>query len=162
MFMRMTLVVPVISILAGCAAYEPPALTADHPAYSDAMAAQEPPRSMTLSYKPSVKERPGPVQMAQGMPHGERGMTRSMGGMHDSASPKPHGMRFEGEGTVVAVVPGTQVVLDHKAITGFMDAMTMGYKVDPPSVLKGLKPGDRVHFTIDAGKNAVVAIEKLQ
>ncbi len=55
-----------------------------------------------------------------------------------------------GEGKIIAVVPASdQVVVDHKAIKGFMDAMTMGYKVHPASLLDGVQAGDDVRFTID-------------
>jgi mono/diheme cytochrome c family protein len=67
-----------------------------------------------------------------------------------------------GEGKVIAVVPANQqIVVDHKEIKGFMEAMTMGYKVDPPSLLAKLKAGDNIRFTIDTQKKAIVKIEKL-
>ena len=48
-----------------------------------------------------------------------------------------------GEGKVIAVVPGSnQIVVDHKEIPGFMDAMTMGYRIEPASLLEGVKAGD--------------------
>jgi len=136
MFTKTTLVVPLILVLAGCAAYEPPALTAEHPAHPEAMVLQDGPQSTTLSYGSGESMASRPVQMAQqGRQHGPAGMESTMGGMQHGAAPaKPHGQLFNGEGKVVAVVPGSQVVLDHKPIPGFMDAMTMGYKVDPPSV----------------------------
>lgn len=164
MFTKTTLVVPLVLVLAGCAAYEPPALTAEHPAHPEAMALQDSPRSMTLSYGSSETMASRPVQMAQqDMQDAQTGMESTMGGMqHGSMPAKPHGQLFKGEGKVVAVVPGSQVVLDHEPIPGFMDAMTMGYKVDPPSILQGLEAGDSVRFTIDAGKKAVVGIEKLE
>ena len=66
-----------------------------------------------------------------------------------------------GEGTVIAVVPGSdQLVVEHGVIEGFMGAMTMGYRVDPPALLKGLKPGDEIRFTVDTDKEAIVKIEK--
>jgi hypothetical protein len=37
----------------------------------------------------------------------------------------------------------------------------MGYKIDPPSLLEGLAAEDRIRFTIDTAKQAIVAIEKL-
>jgi Cu/Ag efflux protein CusF len=43
-----------------------------------------------------------------------------------------------------------------------MEAMTMGYRIDPPSLLAGLKPGDQVRFTIDVGRRAIIGIEKLR
>ena len=68
-----------------------------------------------------------------------------------------------GEGTVIAVVPANQqLVVEHGEIKGFMEAMTMGYKVDPPSLLDKLKAGDTVRFTIDTQHQAIVKIEKLK
>jgi Cu/Ag efflux protein CusF len=52
--------------------------------------------------------------------------------------------------------------VDHKEIKGFMEAMIMGYKVDPPSLLAKLKAGDNVRFTIDTQKKAIVKLEKLR
>ena len=40
-----------------------------------------------------------------------------------------------------------------------MAAMEMSYQVTPPSLLDALKPGDKIGFTIDAGKSAIVAID---
>jgi Cu/Ag efflux protein CusF len=68
----------------------------------------------------------------------------------------------EGQGKVIAVTPEKQqVVLEHGEIKGFMDAMTMGYKVSSISLLKGLKPGDEVSFSIDPKKSTIVKIGKL-
>jgi mono/diheme cytochrome c family protein len=68
-----------------------------------------------------------------------------------------------GEGKVIAVVPANkQLVVEHGEIKGFMEAMTMGYTVDPPSLLDKLKVGDAVRFTIDTQHQAIVKIEKLK
>ncbi|MGE3537359.1 MAG: copper-binding protein [Candidatus Tectimicrobiota bacterium] len=68
-----------------------------------------------------------------------------------------------GEGKVIAVVPASQqLVVEHGNIPGFMDAMTMGYKVNPPSLLDKLKAGDTVRFTIDTQAQAIVKIEPLK
>jgi len=68
-----------------------------------------------------------------------------------------------GEGKVIAVVPSSsQIVVDHKEIKGFMDAMTMGYRIEPPSLLKGVKTGDSIRFTIDTQQKAIVKIEKMK
>jgi Cu/Ag efflux protein CusF len=37
----------------------------------------------------------------------------------------------------------------------------MGYRIDPPSLLQGLKQGDKVRFTIDVQRRAIIGIEKL-
>jgi Cu/Ag efflux protein CusF len=81
------------------------------------------------------------------------------------ASLKPKGVAksVTGEGTVVALVPEKQeLVVDHEEIKDFMDAMTMGYKVAPASLLKTVKTGDRIRFTIDTDKHAITKIERLK
>ena len=67
-----------------------------------------------------------------------------------------------GHGEVVSTVPSSgQIVVDHEEIKGFMSAMTMGYRVDPPSLLASLKEGDKIRFTIDVNRRAIVHIEKM-
>lgn len=81
------------------------------------------------------------------------------------ASLRPTGVprSVTGVGKVIALVPESQeVVVDHEEIKGFMDAMIMGYKVSPTSLLKTVKPGDKVRFTIDTQKRAITKIEKLK
>ena len=81
------------------------------------------------------------------------------------ASLRPKGVPklVSGVGKIVALVPESQqIVVDHEEIKGFMDAMTMGYKVSSNSLLKGLKPGDKIRFAIDTEKHAVTKIEKLK
>ena len=60
------------------------------------------------------------------------------------ASLKPKGVAKSatGEGTIIALVPESQeIVIDHEEIKGFMDAMTMGYKVTPTSLSRASSPG---------------------
>jgi protein SCO1/2 len=46
-------------------------------------------------------------------------------------------------GTVISADPGTrQAIIQHEAIPGFMEAMTMGYTVHDDAALQKLKPGD--------------------
>jgi Cu/Ag efflux protein CusF len=67
-----------------------------------------------------------------------------------------------GEGRVIAVVSSSsQIVVDHKAIPGVMGAMTMGYRVEPPSLLAGVQAGDTIRFTMDTQQQVIVKIEKL-
>jgi Cu/Ag efflux protein CusF len=64
---------------------------------------------------------------------------------------------------VVATVPhASQLVVDHEEIEGFMEAMTMGYRIDPPALLDGLRPGDKIRFTIDVRRKAITAVEKVK
>jgi mono/diheme cytochrome c family protein len=68
-----------------------------------------------------------------------------------------------GEGKVIAVVAASQqLVVAHGNIKGFMDAMTMGYQVEPPSLLERLHTGDAIRFTINTQSQTIVEIEKLQ
>jgi Cu/Ag efflux protein CusF len=125
-------------LLAGCATYQPPPLTAAHPAHPDAPAGRPAPASHTLA---DVRTDAGTVV---------------------AAPPASPGKTVVGEGEVVATTPASgQLVVDHGAIKGFMDAMTMGYRIDPPSLLTTVKPGDRIKFTIDVDRRAIVHIEKL-
>jgi Cu/Ag efflux protein CusF len=59
------------------------------------------------------------------------------------------------------VPASSEIVLTHGEIKGFMDAMTMGYPTQPPSLLEGVKAGDSVRFTIDTDAKAIVKLEKL-
>src|SRR5262249_20097949 len=79
---------------------------------------------------------------------------------HEALRPKPKFVT--GEGTVVALRPDKhQMVLEHGEIKGFMEAMTMGYKVQPLSLLDTVKPGDKVRFTIDTDARAITKLDKL-
>jgi mono/diheme cytochrome c family protein len=79
---------------------------------------------------------------------------------HPELAPKPR--TVTGEGTVVALRPDRQqVVVEHGEIKGFMDAMTMGYKVAPASLLNTVKPGDKVRFTIDTVAKTITKIDRL-
>ena len=69
---------------------------------------------------------------------------------------------FHGVGIVKAVDRAKGwLTLDHKAIDGFMGAMEMMYRVEPPRLTVGLKVGDRVAFDIDAGRYAIVGVRVL-
>lgn len=80
-----------------------------------------------------------------------------------SLRPKGAPKTVSAQGKVVALVPeSAEIVLTHGEIKGFMDAMTMGYKVGSPAMLKAVKPGDTVQFTIDTEKRVISKITKSQ
>ena len=138
-----------VMVLGGCAAYQLGPLTANHPAYPDAVAARERPISKTLAYTRADIPSPQPVSgMLEEQPRQQSAQTEQK--------------TVVAEGKVVATVPNaSQIVVEHGEINGFMEAMTMGYRVDPPSLLEGLKLGDKVRFTIDVPKKAIIKIEKM-
>jgi Cu/Ag efflux protein CusF len=137
-------------VLSGCAAYrlDPPMV--DHPASTQAPAAPVRPSSRTLAYAPSDMPSARPVPAALPSAQGLQGAAESR-------------RTVVGEGEVIATVPGaSQIVVEHEEIKGFMEAMTMGYRIDPASLLQGLHAGDRIRFTIDVERRAIVAVEKLR
>ena len=78
-------------------------------------------------------------------------------------APKDAPKIFQGVGVVVAAVPRIgRLIVAHEEIKGFMAAMEMSYPVVPPTLLNGLNPGDKIGFTIDAGKSTIVAIEVIE
>ena len=78
-----------------------------------------------------------------------------------SLRPKGAPKTVSGEAKVIALVPESgEIVLAHEEIKGFMDAMTIGYKVSPLSLLKTVQPGDSVRFTIDTEKRVITKIAK--
>jgi len=137
--------------LAGCGAYQSAPITQNHPAHPEAVAAPERPLSRTLAYTRAEIPSTLPVAGAA-MPQGY--------GAQQAAQGEPQTVVADGK--VITTVPNaSQIVVEHGEIKGFMDAMTMGYRVDPPSLLDGLKFGDKVRFTIDVPKKAIVKIEKM-
>jgi Cu/Ag efflux protein CusF len=145
-----------VFVFTGCAAaYTPPPLTTQHPAHPEAAAAPALPPSTTLAYGPSDIPTPQPASYMA--PHAMR-----HGGHGAQPSAQQSQPSVVGEGRVIAVVPSSnQIVVDHKEIPGFMDAMTMGYRIDPPSLLETVKAGDAIRFTIDTQQKAIVKLEKL-
>jgi Cu/Ag efflux protein CusF len=80
-----------------------------------------------------------------------------------SLRPKGAPKSVSAQGQVVALLPENgEIVLTHGEIKGFMEAMTMGYKVSSPSLLKSVKPGDTVQFTIDTDKRVITKMAKAQ
>ena len=146
---RVPLIVAALAF-AGCATYQPPSLTIAHPAHPDAAAAPIRPASQTLAY---TRSDAGAI----------RTFTRAAPTPGDHRPPAAGAATtVVGEGEVVATTPASgQIVIEHGKIEGFMDAMTMGYRADPPSLLATVKPGEKIRFTIDVDRRAIVHIERL-
>jgi FtsP/CotA-like multicopper oxidase with cupredoxin domain/Cu/Ag efflux protein CusF len=68
----------------------------------------------------------------------------------------------EGRGVVISVDSRkARLVVDHEEMPGFMAAMVMNYLVNPPSLLQGLRPGEKIRFTIDEDQRAIVRVAPL-
>jgi len=75
----------------------------------------------------------------------------ALAGCQREKTPAPGGaeQRYPVKGTVVRVeFTDNRVVLDHEAIPGYMDAMTMPFAVRERSLLNGLDAGDVVSATL--------------
>src|SRR5262249_61084465 len=71
---------------------------------------------------------------------------------------------FHAEGVIRAVLPDIGVVvITHDEITGYMPAMTMGFRATSPKVYDGVDVGDAVRFTLGGvpPNVALTSIEKL-
>jgi Cu/Ag efflux protein CusF len=69
------------------------------------------------------------------------------------------------DGVVRAIFPELGViVLTHGDITGYMPAMTMGFRVASPKIQESVSVGDAVRFTLKGvlPNVAITAIEKLK
>jgi Cu/Ag efflux protein CusF len=78
-------------------------------------------------------------------------------------APAAESKTYKGIGMVIATIPRmNRLIVNHEEIRGFMAAMEMSYPVTPPDLLNGLNPGDKIGFTIDAGKSTIVAIEVIE
>lgn len=148
---RVALVISLVA-LSGCSAtYHPPTLTTLHPAHPEAMATPDRPPSKTLAYTAAdIPSTRSPIVTAARL-------------TPNASSAPESSQTVMGEGKVIAVEPSSEeLVVKHGDIQGFMGPMTMGYKVNPPSLLNRLETGDSVRFTIDTEQKAIVKLEKLK
>jgi Cu/Ag efflux protein CusF len=72
---------------------------------------------------------------------------------------------WSARGIVRVVAPEiNRIFIDHGAIPGLMEAMTMAFEPEDAKLLNGLTPGDEVLFTLrqQGGRLILVAIAKTQ
>jgi protein SCO1/2 len=71
---------------------------------------------------------------------------------------------YKVRGKVVSTSPASgEVTLDHEAIAGFMDAMTMPYKLKDPNILGELHPGDVItcDLVVSEGADADMRLDHI-
>jgi Cu/Ag efflux protein CusF len=66
---------------------------------------------------------------------------------------------FHGVGVVTATEPAGTLTVNHQPIEGLMPAMEMAFKVNPASLAKGVRPGDRIDFSVDGKTYTIVGLK---
>jgi len=74
----------------------------------------------------------------------------------DKAKDKAKSYTFHGK---VQGVTATGLTVNGEKVEGWMDAMTMSYKVDKPDVLKKVKVGDQIMATVYDGDMVLHNVE---
>ena len=79
-----------------------------------------------------------------------------------SKAPAPAAETHSTTGVVVEVRPNV-LVIQHQDFPGFMKAMTMPFELADPGLAKGIKPGDKVSFTLTKTEQGypLTAIQKI-
>ena len=70
------------------------------------------------------------------------------------AKGKSHVLKGKVEG-----VGADRLTVNHEKVEGYMDAMTMPYKVDKPDILKSVKVGDQISATVYDGDYTLYNIQ---
>ncbi|MBK3405232.1 copper-binding protein [Methylorubrum populi] len=123
-------------------------------------------RSRQSDYRPQPNQTPsgeGPLdRQAQTVPQSQPQGSPS-GAPSPAKPPAPAANTPLVAGTVQKLDEAAgKVTLDHERIPNIdMDAMTMAYRVADPSLLKGLKAGDKVRFSADRA-NGQISVTRIQ
>src|SRR4051812_43115499 len=72
----------------------------------------------------------------------------------------PHRM-FQGAGTGTATRPAGTLTINHEPIEGLMPAMEMTFRLNPPTLGKGVHPGDEIEFSVE-GKTYIITALKVR
>lgn len=67
---------------------------------------------------------------------------------------------YESTGTIESIDENKQgITLAHREIPGLMDAMTMPFSVEDPTILEGLEPGMEVKFRLKVTASRYIIVE---
>jgi Cu/Ag efflux protein CusF len=77
----------------------------------------------------------------------------------DKSKGKAKSYTFHGK---VQAVTATGLTVNGEKVEGWMDAMTMSYKVDKPDMLKNIKVGDRIMATVYDGDMMLHNVEVMK
>jgi protein SCO1/2 len=89
------------------------------------------------------------LAIAGGCKHGPSSAGTSTAGTSTASGGVPQGKQYPVRGKVMATDPAHgEVTLEAAAIPGYMEAMTMPYKLRTPNILSELHPGDQITATL--------------
>jgi Cu/Ag efflux protein CusF len=66
---------------------------------------------------------------------------------------------FRGMGVVTAIEAAGSLTINHEAIEGLMSAMEMTFSVNPRALTKGVRPGDKIEFSVEGKTYTIVALK---
>jgi Cu/Ag efflux protein CusF len=66
---------------------------------------------------------------------------------------------FRGVGVVTAIEPTGALTINHEPIEGLMPAMEMTFSVNPRTLSNGVRPGDRVAFSVEGKTYVIVGLK---
>ncbi len=66
---------------------------------------------------------------------------------------------FRGMGIVTAIEPAGSLTINHEPIEGLMPAMEMTFSVNPRALTKGVRPGDRIEFSVEGKTYTIVDLK---
>jgi Cu/Ag efflux protein CusF len=66
---------------------------------------------------------------------------------------------FSGIGIVTAIQPAGTLTINHEPIEGLMPAMEMMFSAKPPTLTRGVRPGDKVEFSVDGKTFTIIALK---
>jgi Cu/Ag efflux protein CusF len=66
---------------------------------------------------------------------------------------------FRAVGIVTAIEPAGSLTINHEPIEGLMPAMEMAFPVNPRALTNGMRPGDRIEFSVEGKTYTIVALK---
>jgi Cu/Ag efflux protein CusF len=69
------------------------------------------------------------------------------------------GKMFRGVGVVTAIEPNGSLTINHEPIAGLMPAMEMSFSVNPRALTNGVRPGDRIEFSVEGATYIIRALK---
>jgi Cu/Ag efflux protein CusF len=66
---------------------------------------------------------------------------------------------FHGVGVVTAIEPAGSLTINHEPIEGLMPAMEMTFQVNPRTLANGVRPGDKIEFSVEGKTYILVALK---